>query len=166
MMEWPARLLLQSSTGAAVFTPGAVARGNPDQHALDVAEILLEDSLDGLLAAHLGDVGIRVVGTGYPDPGRPGQMVDVVALMMPSRTRQAGKVVSRQYWIDASTRLPVRIVRGEEGVEVRLSNWQDIQGNRFASTATVLQNGIVKYTMAITPTGIGPKLNDGTFDPK
>jgi len=166
LMEWPGKLLIEGPGAAAVFAPGAAMRGNASEAGLDIAEILLEDTLDGLLAASIQGASLRVVGTGYPDPSRPGHGATIVAVLMPSRVDAARGMAAKHYWFDTNTRLLARVVHPKAGRETRLSDWRDIDGDRFPATITVLQDNTVKYTLTLTLTGVGPRLADGTFDPR
>jgi hypothetical protein len=145
LMEWPGKLLIEGPGAAAVFAPGAAMRGN---------------------AASIQGASLRVVGTGYPDPSRPGHGATIVAVLMPSRVDAARGMAAKHYWFDTNTRLLARVVHPKAGRETRLSDWRDIDGDRFPATITVLQDNTVKYTLTLTLTGVGPRLADGTFDPR
>lgn len=162
VMEWPNKLSLTGPGLNAVFSGGA-QKGNTDSTGFDLAEILLEDTIDGLLAASMSDGAIRVVGTGYPDLASPGGSVDLISVIMPSRTTKDRGNVVKQYWIDRKTRLLVQVVHGKDSASVRFSNWQEVEGNRFPGTIIVTQNGDVKYEITLTTDGVGAKQNDGLF---
>jgi hypothetical protein len=163
-MEWPGRLVLNAEGSTAVFRPDSAVQGKTSDATLDLAEVLLEDTLDGFLAATQNQGAVRTVGTGYPDPTRPGQTADVVALMMPSRAKSVGRTVAKMYWFDSKTRLLARVTR-TDGVETRFSDWKEYQGDQYPGAIQVLEGKAVKYRIALAPQAVGAKQADGAFDP-
>lgn len=163
-MEWPGRLMLNTEGNTAVFRPDSAIQGKTSDTALDLAEVLLEDTLDGFLAATQNQGALRTVGTGYPDPTRPGQTADVVALMMPSRAKSVGRTVAKMYWFDSRTRLLARVTR-TDGFETRFSDWKEYEGDQYPGTIQILEGKAIKYRITLVPQAVGAKQADSALDP-
>jgi hypothetical protein len=162
--EWPGKLAFSAGGPAVVFTPWAAPATRVDATIADVARTLLEDTLDGFLSAYRNGAAVRVIGTGYPDPDRPGNAVDVISLHMPSSLDGGKTTVRRQYWFDVRSRTLARVIQGESGAQTYLTDWQTFQGEKFPTTITAVQNNkAVKYVLKFAPTGVTAKQNDGVF---
>lgn len=161
-MEWPGKLSVQTSQGKASFSPG-VSSSTLDATTALAAEVLLEDTLDGFLAQHLGRASTRVLGRGYPDPTRPGKLCGVVTLhgIQAADVNSAGR--TKQYWFDMNTNRLVRAVHAETGAEVRFVEYASSQGNEFPTKIQVFQGGTLSVTYVIVPAGVSAQANDGLF---
>lgn len=162
VMQWPGSLALRGTTTRAVFAPGLAKPGGLATALASTSEVLLEDTLDGFLALHLGGASTRIVGTAYPDPGRPGSSCNVVTLRFESRVLPDNTVHSKDYWFDTATSELVRVVH-DSGTEVLISNYAAAGANEFAGTLRVLSHGTLQYTIALASSAVGPQLNDGLF---
>jgi hypothetical protein len=164
VFEWPGRLAMVVKNRKSVFDPLNGKKSNVANAEALIAELLLEDTLDGFLALHVSGAPLRIIGSGYPDPDRIGEAIDLVSLAMPKRpsSKTAGGV--KHYWFDRKTGLLVRVMHPGERVQARLSDWRDVQGNPFPATMTLYDNGAVTYVLSLTFTGIGPESADGAFD--
>lgn len=164
VMEWPGKLALDAGSGKSVFTPGVTKKTGLDEMSMLVAEVLLEDTLDGFLAQHFSGSSVRIAGTGYPDPNRKGATHSVVTLRSPSRTKEGALIRAKQYWFDVATNQLVRVIHPEVGVEVRLSDYSTINGNEFPKTITLLERGSPKYVFTVAIGLVSQKINDGMFE--
>ena len=162
--EWPGKLVVSDSVSKAVFAPSRAKKTAADPVLNDVSEILLESTLDGFLALHLGGASTRIVGTAYPDPLRSGESCDVIVLRGPSRTKQNSAIVHRQYWFDSSSKRLVRVVFRDGELDVRLKAYARMGSDEFPQVIEVLDHGAPKYLMSMSIKGIGPATEDGTFD--
>jgi len=164
-MQWPGNLAMEVAGKAHVFSPGTKPGADIQPVIADVAEMLQEDTLDGFLALHHGIASSRIVGSGYPAPAGMVGVYDVISLLIPMTSKDAGgSARSKMYWFDRSTKRLVRIGHEAPGVEVRAEDWNRVQNNEFAGTLTLYSQGAVKYVVKLVPTGVGPTQNDGLFD--
>jgi hypothetical protein len=164
VLEWPGRLALSTKNGKAVFDPITDKKSTVDAALAMLAELLLEDTLDGFLALHVSGAPLRIVGSGYPDPDRTGETVDVVSLAMPRRAVSKTGGGIKHYWFDRKTGRLVKVIHPGDQVMARLSNWLDVQGNPFPATITVYQNGAVSHVLTLAIAGVGPEAADGMFE--
>lgn len=164
VMEWPGKLALDSGSGKIVFAPGVAKTVGLEEMSALVAEVLLEDTLDGFLAQHFSGSSVRIAGTGYPDPNRIGATHSVVTLRSPSRTKEGAQIRAKQYWFDVATNQLVRVIHPEAGVEVRLGDYSTFNGNEFPKTITLLERGSPKYVFTVAIGLVSQKVNDGMFE--
>lgn len=162
VMQWPGKLAIKGSAANVAFAPGVAKHLNLAQSLSDTAEIFLEDTLDGFLAQHLGGASTRIIGTAYPDPARPGSSCNVVVLRFVSQVLNDSASHSKEYWFDTKTKELVRVVH-DSGREVLLRDYVQLGGNEFVGTLRVLDNGVLKYTITLAPSSVGPALDDSTF---
>lgn len=164
VLEWPGKLAIDAGSGKFVFAPGVTKKSGLDEMSMLVAEVLLEDTLDGFLAQHFSGSSVRIAGTGYPDPNRKGATHSVVTLRSPSRTKEGAQIRAKQYWFDVATNQLVRVIHPEAGVEVRLGDYSTFNGNEFPKTITLLERGSPKYVFTVAIGLVSQKVNDGMFE--
>lgn len=164
IVEWPGKVRVQGPTGSATFSRGKGNSSGLDEASALAAEVLLEDTLDGFLALHLGGASTNVIGSGYPCPDNAKDACAVIGLYGVHALNPAGKGRYKQYWFDLRTNRLVRVVHGDDGADVRYSTYATVDGDEFPVSIEVRKNGVVANTISVVPGGARPSANDGIFD--
>lgn len=175
--EFPDRLRLEQQDGlhpsVLIFNGRAARRARP-QSEVELIEMLLYDTPEHFLDSQMRGVPMRSLGDSFRlDDGTEvayaGPLYSVYELS--DEPPSGGDTRRTKYYcFDAQTSLlglvRYEVTRGGQriGVEVRLSGWQQVQGQRVPSHIERLENGQVKMSLTISTAAVSAHLDDAIFD--
>ena len=160
-----------------VFDGESVSRSRAASTSFDneLLETLICDSADHLFISQMGGGAIRSLGSRFriSEDSRSehaGPFYDVFELTE-TVPWQNGDERTRQYWFNSDMQV-LELVKyrvatdGEERrVEVRMTNWREVNGQRFPSRIVRLENDIpvISLDFNLSSTVVGARVEDGSF---
>ena len=180
--ERPGRLRFEESGSRqqlVVFDGQTVSRSSPVQASDDaLLETLHYDSSEHFFVSQMQGSATRFLGERFrliedSETEHTGPFYDVFEVTEQVLVGSEGREQSRQYFFNSDTHL-LDLVRHEllrEGatvrVEVRLEDWQQVNGQRFPSRIVRLENDVPIFTLALNLDSItvSAKADDGLFKP-
>jgi len=166
--EFPQKIRIDERRAPIVFDQGNPAQRSPDPQSTDTTETLLEDSVEGFFA-NLREGSTRLLGSGFRLQGaaQGTPSYDIVETWNRSKIRGGEAQTIKRYWFDRSNHLLSRVVYGSavEGqlVEVFLSDWRDVQGERIPFTIERKEGGSTTLLLRISSATVSPRIADGLF---
>lgn len=161
VMEFPNRLRLESGGAVTTFRPDRGRTKGESDDVADLADTLLYDSLDGLLAAQTAGGASRFEGRGYRN-AKTGEMFEVFTAFIPT-TKDGGETsAARQFWFDQRTHLLAKVVTAA-GDQVVYAGWRQVNGNWFPTTITRFRGGDTVAQIALSEPAFDARKDDGLF---
>lgn len=168
------RLTLNSATGNRVLiADGEAVRSNSalNQHDYDLLESLLYDTAEHLLLEQVnGSIAMRFLGGRFHDDGNPAgtayhifEASEVIALGESSRQQTKHFYFNSDNWLLERVTYPQSVNNIETDVEVRLSDWEKVDGQTVARTIERLENKASRFRLTINAISFVPAANDGIF---
>lgn len=180
--ETPGRLRLEIISGGqqhiTTFDGSRVLRtgGNIESRDEDMLETLLYDSAEHFFVSQMQGAGTRFLGSRFrlSEDSRSeytGPFYDVFEVTEQITSRREAREQTRQYLFNSETHfleaVKYRITIGglESQVEVRLENWQQLNGQRFPSRIVRLENESPVLTLSLNLASIivSARVEDGIF---
>jgi hypothetical protein len=181
ILELPNRLNLTMQTGGqtrvlsfngsqAVGVGGAA----PNSSEQDLIETLVYDTADRFFLTQMQRQATRTLGHRLrADNGStanyPGPLYDVYEVFDQVSTTPQMRTQTKRYLFNSQSLLLERVQYsiGSGGsavlVEIRMSDWQQVQGQQIPTRITRLENNQTVLTLTITSVVIGAKASDGLF---
>lgn len=160
-----------------VFDGQGAHAGGRDVGRADLAlvETILRDSAEHLFRAREHGGAIRFVGSGFrlednTDFEYAGPSYDLYELAEPAGGAGGPGERVKLFFFNAATHLLEEVryeAEGEGGgasVVVRVSDWQDVDGQRVPGRVVRLENGEAVFDLRVTGAAFAPRAADATFD--
>lgn len=180
--ETPGRLRLEVINGGqqqiTIFDGSRVVRtgGNIESRDEDLLETLLYDSAEHCFVSQMQGAATRSLGTRFrliedSRAEHSGPVYDVFEVTERITSRREAREQTRQYFFNSDTQLleavKYRVTNDgpETRVEVRLENWQQLNGQRFPSRIVRLENDspVLTLTLNLASITVSPRAEDGLF---
>jgi hypothetical protein len=172
--EFSGRLRLEEQTSetARVLTFNedgvGVTNGAPEQLDRAVIETLVYDSPEHFFIGQMGAAATR-----FPDDGEAenyaGPFYDIYQTTEQVRIGLEAREQTKLYYFNSDTRLLERVLYtlshdgSESSVEIQLSDWREIEGQKVPGRIIRLENNAPMLTFSLTPSSIGSRAEDGIF---
>lgn len=177
--ETPGKIRLQDfgRQQTTVFDGNTVFRSAASSTALDqeLLETLVFDSAEHVFLSQMEGKAMRSLGSRFRNSEDSrgeyaGSFYDIFELTEPVPWDRDSER-TRQYWFNSDTqvleRVKYRISSNglERSVEVRLTNWREVSGQRWPSRVVRLENDTPVFSLDFNPasTVISARVDDGTF---
>ncbi|MEK7833241.1 MAG: hypothetical protein AAB401_19280 [Acidobacteriota bacterium] len=146
-----------------------------DERDEDEIESLIFDGVEHLFSGQMAGLAKREIGV-YLQPNQPAvanytgpyynvyEVMDRITLLAPAQRMQR-----KLYYFNAETSLPeiiryqVKRSRGLLNVEIRLTDWQKLNGQFIPGTFIRLENDVEVLQLKVNAAGVQPTANDGIF---
>jgi hypothetical protein len=181
ILEFPNRLRLeeQSSGSRRVITfnnqDATDASGRAlDRKDEDLVETLVYDSVEHFFAGQMQGAATRFLGPRFrlddgTAVGYEGPSYDIYEVTEEIKVGQETRPQTKLYYFNSDTQL-LEIVRYqlmrdgfETAIEVRLSDWREVQGQKLPSRIVRIENNAQVWSLSFTTTNIAPRADDGIF---
>ena len=139
----------------------------------DFIESLIFDSIDHYFLGQTQGFATRLLGTGFrPDDAEAnysGPLYDVYQVVDQIPDGDNLRQQPKFYYFNSQTKLleQIKYERDRNGrglkVEVRLGDWQQVDGQRIPTSFTRLENGEAVMQLTVTSTQISQRLADNSF---
>ncbi len=173
LREFPDKVRLEKQDGAPEVVlfdgkRGAQNGADPDNESEDLLELLVYDWPDQFFVHHADGSGLYLVASRaqWLESGRPtGVFYNVYDAL---DKIQSGKTVRSRvarFYVNADSGLIERVqYQGSGGpVEVRFTDWQVANGQRFPAGVERLENGKSSLTVVFSSAAFGAAASDGVF---
>jgi hypothetical protein len=168
------RLTLSSASGNRVLiVDGQEIRSSSslNERDYDLLETLLYDTAEHLLLEQVnGSVAMRFLGGRFHDEGNPTgtayhifEASEEIALGDSSRQQTKYFSFNSDNWLLERVTYPRTINNVEIKVEVRLSDWEKVDGQTIARTIERFDNKASRFRLTINAISFAPAANDGIF---
>ena len=147
--------------------------GRPTRVEEDILETLAYDSAESLFIASAAGAGIRFLGSRFSlnqeVAGASQPVYDIYQLTDQIKTRNEIQSRTKSFYLNSDTLLleRVRYQLQRDGtqtdVEVRFSDWRDIQGQKVPFSITRTETGAPTITLTLNFVSVGPQVKDGAF---
>jgi hypothetical protein len=179
--EFPERLRLEEQLEGerrvTVFDGNSSVRRSWSSHGRrdeDLVETLAHDSVEHFLFTQTGNAAIRYLGARFrpddgTDPNYAGPFYDLYEMTELIKLRREMRRQTKLYYFNSDTHLLERVKYQvfRDGiattVEVRLNNWQEVQGQRLPGEIVRLENDAPVLTFTVTSFVISARAADGLF---
>jgi hypothetical protein len=168
LWQHPIKVRLDIDGGAFVIDGAAKKpRQSQSKQVEDTLEVLLEDSVEGLLAIEKGPGSTRLVGSGFkPDGATVGDSgVDIVQTIFPNVFR-SGQPSAKTYWFSHKTKLLGQVVYYSgtgKLVEVVIQDWRDVQGEKIPFWVERWEDRKLTMRLILTSANVSTGAEDETF---
>jgi hypothetical protein len=183
VLESPDRLRVEEQTGAqsrvitfdgqSAAASGGEALSGADE---DLIETFVYDSVEHFFAGQMRGAATRPLGPDFRSEGdlaaggEGGPSYDIYEVTETVKVGAEAREQTKLYYFNSATRLldkvQYQLVRNgaEVGVEVRLTGWREVQGQRLPASVVRLENNFPVLTLSITSTTVAPRAADGIFN--
>ena len=150
-------------------------QGGPNSSDEDLIETMLYDTAEHFFISQMQGAATRSLGSRFraiedSRANYSGPFYDIFEVTEPVRSRSDAREETRQYCFDSDTHLLEVVKYGvlrnglETRVEVRLTGWYQIDGQRFPGRIVRSENGTPVVTLILSSVTTGPGLDDGPFN--
>jgi hypothetical protein len=173
ILEFPDRLRLDIQERAPhhviTFNGKSAGKiGGPlDQSEEDLIETLVYDTAEHFFMGQMQRVATRGLGSRFRSDD--GSFHDLYEVTDQVEVAPGGRTQRKLYYFNSDTqvldRVRYQLTRNgmQTDVETRISDWQDLQGQRLPGRITRLENQRATATLAISSRALTPRLDDGIF---
>jgi hypothetical protein len=174
ILEHPDKLRLEEPDGITVFDGKSLksSKNNFGKKEEDEIESLLSDSTEHFFAGQMIGQATLALGQRFrvddgSTPNYQGPYYDIYQVEdRPSLQKELGRQ-TKLYYFNSDTLLLERVRYEERSsktkVEVRLSNWQRVNGQLVAGKINRLEDGVPMMSLTINTAAIGAMVTDGIF---
>ncbi|HEV2913267.1 MAG TPA: hypothetical protein VGX92_08125 [Pyrinomonadaceae bacterium] len=179
--EFPAHLRLNDQGGslarAIIFNEhgAGVVNGTLDKVDEAAIEALVYDSAEHFFLEQINGMGTRSLGLRFrlddgEAPDYTGPFYDIYQITEQIRIRQEEREQTKLYYFNSDTHLLEKVQYSlmrdgsETAVEVQLSDWRELEGQKAPGRIDRLENNALVLTLTLTPISVGPRVNDSSFN--
>jgi hypothetical protein len=173
--EFPDRLRLERQNGeqrrVSVYNGRAAQHNNRSRREADDIEMLVFDTAEHFFTSHAGGAAMRHLGDRFrlDEDSADRHSYNLYEVTGDVDTGARSRRQTKIYALDSDTLLLARVRYETERdgqtvrVEVRLGNWQRVQGQMVPLRVERRENDVMVFSLDITSVSVGPRQDDGTF---
>ena len=154
---------------------GEGIQGGPNSSEEDLIETMLYDTAEHFFISQMQGAATRSLGSRFRtiEDSRAdyaGPFYDIFEVTAPVRSRSDAREETRQYCFNSDTHLLEIVKYGvlrnglETRIEIRLTNWRQVDEQRFPSQIVRSENGTPITTLILSSATVSPSLDDGLFN--
>jgi hypothetical protein len=168
LSQYPLKVRLTSEDSSQSFDLANASTKAPGNRRLaETIEVLLEDSVEGLLSLRATIGMTRHLGSGFklPNAGEKSPGIDIVQTTYPDLFRD-GQPVTKTYWFDSRTKLlglvGYQSASGDQ-VDIVIDDWRDIDGEKVPFLIERRENGKLIMRLTLSSAAVTAGSEDGAF---
>lgn len=166
--QYPQKIRIEGAGPTIVFDASKGVAGRPATQSMsDLLDVLVNDTVDGMIALSNQGGAVRFLGGGYKEKGAPASApaYDLVQVRFADGLRTA-VTTSKAYWYTAATKLLARVTYLSDAgapVQVTVGSWQTVQGEMFPFLVERRENGVLTLRLTLANVASSAAVQDGAF---
>jgi hypothetical protein len=166
--QYPQKIRIDGAGPTLVFDASHGINGGPASQSLSaLLDVLVNDSVDGMIALSNQNGALRFLGRGYKENGtsEASSAYDLVQVRFADSLKTA-KTTSKMYWFDTVSKLLTRVTYLSDAgapVEVTVGNWKKVQGEFFPFLIERRESGALGLRLTLSAVMPSPSVQDGIF---